>query len=239
VALIEDVGIPAPDWSARLVEAHRGPFAGVGGAIETASIARSTGPSIFATSCVTRTRCWRANRPSPATPTYPTRERRWNRSGPCGRSSFTKRRRTARCARGQKLALAPHAVLYKHRQGLRLKAALKERFVGPIFWWHTREAGRDAAAGALGRAFAAPSRPDLGSHDPDGLEEAAHPGRLPEGSATHRGSDAGLVRGRVCRVRDRTRQRRGRPGGGGYRSRFAGRLVANEVPCAAQELGLL
>ena len=34
VALIEDVGLPAPDWSASVVEAHRQPFAAVGGAIE-------------------------------------------------------------------------------------------------------------------------------------------------------------------------------------------------------------
>src|SRR5690242_18055648 len=34
VALIEDHGIPAPDWSAHLVEAHKGRFAAVGGAIE-------------------------------------------------------------------------------------------------------------------------------------------------------------------------------------------------------------
>src|SRR5580658_10572197 len=34
VALIEDHGIPTPEWSSRLIEAHSGPFAAVGGAIE-------------------------------------------------------------------------------------------------------------------------------------------------------------------------------------------------------------
>src|ERR1700676_3977647 len=34
VALIEDVGLPAPDFCARLVENHKQPFAAVGGAIE-------------------------------------------------------------------------------------------------------------------------------------------------------------------------------------------------------------
>jgi hypothetical protein len=34
VALIEDHDVAAPDWAIRLVDAHRGPFAGVGGAIE-------------------------------------------------------------------------------------------------------------------------------------------------------------------------------------------------------------
>src|ERR1700681_5044734 len=34
VALIEDHGIPAPDWCAQILESHRQPFAVVGGAIE-------------------------------------------------------------------------------------------------------------------------------------------------------------------------------------------------------------
>src|SRR6202042_3833936 len=34
VALVEDHGIVAPDWSARVVEAHRRGFAAIGGAIE-------------------------------------------------------------------------------------------------------------------------------------------------------------------------------------------------------------
>jgi hypothetical protein len=150
VALIEDVGIPPPDWSARLVEAHQGPFGGVGGAIEN-GIDRPLNWAVYFCDFL------RYQNPLPGGESTIASDANvsYKRAAleairPVWQEFFHEASvNGALRARGEKLALAPHAVLYQHRQGLRLKAALKERFV----WGRSYAATRAALAGTSRRVF--------------------------------------------------------------------------------------
>lgn len=158
VALIEDHGIPAPDWSARIMEAHAGPFAAVGGAIEN-GIDRPLNWAVYFCDFL------RYQNPLPGGETWTVSDANvaykhaaLESVRPVWREIFHESSvNGALRARGEKLALAPGVVLLQHRLGLRLGAALKERFV----WGRSYAATRARLAGTPRRLFWAIFAPAL------------------------------------------------------------------------------
>ena len=150
VALIEDVGVPASDWSSCLVKAHSGPFAGVGGAIEN-GIDRALNWAVYFCDFL------RYQNPLPAGDSTVASDANvsYKRVAleairPVWQEFFHESAVNAALrSRGERLALAPDVVLYQHRQGLRLKAVLGERFI----WGRSYAATRASLAGAPQRVF--------------------------------------------------------------------------------------
>lgn len=159
VALIEDHGIPSDDWLERLIEAHRGPAAGVGGAIEN-GVTRPLNWAVYFCDFL------RFQRPLPegAVANISDANASYKRVDldairPVWQDVFDEFTiNGALRARGEVLAFAPEAVLTQHRQGLRLVPALTERFV----WGRSFGASRAKLAGTahrLSRAILAPALP--------------------------------------------------------------------------------
>jgi hypothetical protein len=158
VALIEDVGIPAVDWSARLVEAHRGPFGGVGGAIEN-GIDRPLNWAVYFCDFLRYQNPLPRGESTIASDANVSYKRAALESiRPVWQEFFHEESvNGALRSRGEKLALAPEVVLYQHRQGLRLREALKERFV----WGRSFGGTRARRAGTLRRVLRAVLAPLL------------------------------------------------------------------------------
>lgn len=158
VALIEDHGVPAADWAARFVEAHRGPYAGLGGAIEN-GIDRPLNWAVYFCDFL------RYQNPLPEGETATVsdanvayKRKTLDSVRPIWREIFHEASvNGALRAKGEKLALAPRAVLYQHRQGLRLRPAMQERFV----WGRSYGATRARLAGTGRRLFWAVFAPGL------------------------------------------------------------------------------
>ena len=161
VALIEDHGIPAPDWSAQIIQAHASQFAGVGGAIEN-GIDRPLNWAVYYCDFL------RYQNPLPAGETWTVSDANvaYKREllqsvRPVWREIFHESSvNDALRARGEKLALAPAVVLLQHRLGLRFGSAMKERFV----WGRSYAATRARLAGTQKRMFwtvFAPALPPL------------------------------------------------------------------------------
>jgi hypothetical protein len=156
--LLEDHGIADPDWSARIVAAHRQECACVGGAIEN-GIDRPLNWSVYFCDFL-----------------------RYQNPLPAGESEFASDANTAYKrealeairpvweevfhetkvnwalrSRGEKLVLAPEAIVLQHRKGLRLASALEERFI----WGRSYAATRAGMAGLPQRAFWAAFSPLL------------------------------------------------------------------------------
>ncbi len=150
VALIEDHGVAAPDWAARFVEAHDGPQAALGGAIEN-GIDHPLNWAVYFGDFL------RYQNPLPEAETATVSDANvaykrveLDSVGPVWREIFHEASvNGALRARGKKLAFAPRAVLYQCRQGLRLGAALHERFV----WGRSYGATRARLAGGARRLF--------------------------------------------------------------------------------------
>jgi hypothetical protein len=135
IALTEDHGIPAPDWSAR-IHAHlshanlRGPVAAVGGAIEN-GVDRPLNWAVYFCDFL------RYQNPvqegesafaSDANVAY--RRAAMETIRPVWQEKFHEPSvNEALRSRGEILVLAPDMILYQHRQGLRFGSAFKERFV--------------------------------------------------------------------------------------------------------------
>lgn len=158
VALIEDHGIVAADWSARIMEAHAGPFAAVGGAIEN-GVDRPLNWAVYYCDFL------RYQNPLPAGETFTVSDANvaYKRMAlesvrPVWREIFHESSvNGALRSRGEKLALAPGIVLLQGRQGLQLGSALKERFV----WGRSYAATRARLAGTQRRLFWAIFAPAL------------------------------------------------------------------------------
>jgi hypothetical protein len=146
VALIEDCGVPAADWAARFMEAHRGPYAGLGGAIEN-GIDRPLNWAVYFCDFL------RYQNPLPEGETASVSDASvaYKRTAlesvrPVWREIFHEASvNHALMTRGEKLAFAPRAVLYQHRQGLTLGQAIRERFAWGRSYGATR--GRLASTG--------------------------------------------------------------------------------------------
>jgi hypothetical protein len=158
VALIEDHGIAAPDWSASVVEAHRQPFAAIGGAIEN-GVDRPLNWAVYFCDFLRYQNPLPEGESAIASDANVTYKREaldsirsvWNEI--FHESSVNGALRS----RGDKVALAPGVVLYQRRQGLRLNRALMERFV----WGRSYAATRAGLASVPKRAFWAAFSPVL------------------------------------------------------------------------------
>jgi hypothetical protein len=158
LALIEDVGLPAPDFCARLVENHKQPFAAVGGAIENGidrplnwavyfcDFLRYQNPLPSGESALASDACVSYKRAAleAIRPIWQEIFHEWSVNG-------------ALRSRGEKVGLFPDVVLYQHRTGLGLKTALRERFV----WGRSYAATRAGLAGTRKRIFWAAFSPLL------------------------------------------------------------------------------
>jgi hypothetical protein len=148
VALIEDHDIAAPDWSARLIEAHRGPFAGVGGAIEN-GVGRPLNWAVYFCDFLRYQNPLpdgESTRASDANVSYKREALEKIRS--VWQEEFHEAMvNEAVLAGGGKLALTPRAVVYQHRQDLRFLTILKERAI----WGRSFGAWRCQRAGTLQR----------------------------------------------------------------------------------------
>jgi hypothetical protein len=158
VALIEDVGIPAPDWSVQIMAGHDGTFAGVGGAIEN-GIDRSLNWAVYFCDFL------RYQNPLPDGESVIVSDANvaYQRTAlesirPIWQEVFHESSvNGALRSQGGKVGLEPRAVLYQHRQRLSFGAALKERFV----WGRSYAATRAMLAGTQRRAFWAAFAPAL------------------------------------------------------------------------------
>ncbi len=158
VALVEDHGIVAPDWSARLIEAHAGASAAVGGAIEN-GIDRPLNWAVYFCDFL------RYQNPLPKGETAIVSDANvaYKRVAlesirPIWQEIFHEASVTAALrARGMKLILEPAAVLHQHRLGLRIISALRERFV----WGRSYAATRARLARLSQRVFWAVFAPAL------------------------------------------------------------------------------
>jgi len=150
VALIEDHGIVTPDWSTRLLEAHAGASAAVGGAIEN-GIDKPLNWAVYFCDFL------RYQNPLPEGETAIVSDANvaYKRIAlesvrPIWQEIFHESSVTAALrAKGQQIILAPAAVLHQHRQGLRVSSALRERFV----WGRSYAATRARLARLSQRAF--------------------------------------------------------------------------------------
>lgn len=130
VALIEDHGIAAPDWSTRVLEAHRTGFAAIGGAIEN-GIDKPLNWAVYFCDFL------RYQNPVPEGESYLASDANvtYKRPAleairPVWKEIFHESSvNDALRVRGERIALSPRIVLYQHRLGLRVSGALKERFV--------------------------------------------------------------------------------------------------------------
>jgi hypothetical protein len=130
VALIEDYGRPAHDWSQKIIEAHRENFPAIGGAIENeidrslnwavyyCDFGRYQNPIIDGPSNIASD----ANISYKASALVAIRSQ-WQE---------TYRERVVNGALingGHQISLSPEIILFQHRSDLRFKPALQERFV--------------------------------------------------------------------------------------------------------------
>jgi hypothetical protein len=150
VALVEDHDVAAPEWSARLVEAHRRPYAVVGGAIEN-GVDRLLNWAIYFCDFLRYQNPLPdgdAQRASDANVSY--KRSALEAIRPVWQDEFHEAAvNGALLARGERITLAPGVVVYQRRQGVGYATALRERFV----WGRSFGAWRSKEAAARRRVF--------------------------------------------------------------------------------------
>jgi hypothetical protein len=158
IALIEDHGVPAPQWSSRIVEGHREPIAALGGAIEN-GVDRPLNWAVYFCDFLRYQNPLRKGTSSIASDANVSyKQPALLAIQPVWKESFHESAvNNALRSRGETLALAPDVVLYQNRQGLRFNSAVKERFV----WGRSYAATRTGLAGPLRRMFWAAFTPLL------------------------------------------------------------------------------
>ena len=130
VALIEDHGIPAPDWSSSIHASLSPRFAAVGGAIEN-GVDRPLNWAVYFCDFMRYQNPVRAGESAFASDANIAYRRAALESiRPVWQEKFYEPGvNEALRSRGELVALAPDMLLYQHRQGLRVGSALRERFV--------------------------------------------------------------------------------------------------------------
>ncbi|HTD44639.1 MAG TPA: hypothetical protein VK687_10680 [Bryobacteraceae bacterium] len=130
IALIEDHGIPAPNWSANVHAGLSPRFAAVGGAIEN-GIDRPLNWAVYFCDFIRYQNPVQAGDSAFASDANIAYRRAALESiRPVWQDAFHEPSvNEALRSRGEVVALAPDMVLYQHRQGLRFGSALRERFV--------------------------------------------------------------------------------------------------------------
>ena len=150
VALIEDCGIAAKDWVARMVEAHQQPSGGAGGAMEN-GIDKPLNWAVYYCDFLRYQQTLAAGDAwtiSDANCCY--KRAALEGIGNVWREVFHESSiNDALRAKGDKVILVPSAVVYQHRLGLMLGSALKERYV----WGRSYAASRAKLATTGKRLF--------------------------------------------------------------------------------------
>jgi hypothetical protein len=139
VGLIEDHARPGPEWVRAMAGAHRESYAGVGGAMDN-SVDRALNWAVYYCDF------GRYQNPLPPGPVFNVSDANVSYKRAALQSvhsvwidSYHEARvNGALFANGGSLGTQPEAVVYQHRQGLRVGSALKERFV----WGYSFAAGR-------------------------------------------------------------------------------------------------
>lgn len=158
VALIEDVGIAAPDWAARMIASHQHAFAGVGGAIENGVDRPLNWAVYFCDFLRYQNPLEEGESPIASDANVSYKMTALEDVRLVWREVFHEASvNGALRQRGDKIGLAPTAVVYQHRRGLRIGAALRERFV----WGRSYAATRAGLAGTPRRVFWAIFAPAL------------------------------------------------------------------------------
>lgn len=150
IALIEDHDVVAAEWSANAVDAHRDPFAAVGGAIENGVDLPLNWAVYFSDFQLYQNPLQEgaSSRASDANVIY--KKAALERIRTVWEKEFheaTVNGALGEC--GEKIVLAPQVVVCQHRQGLRLATALRERFV----WGRSFGAWRCTQASTARRLF--------------------------------------------------------------------------------------
>jgi len=150
VALIEDCGIPASDWCARIIEGHEKPAAALGGAIEN-GVDRSLNWAVYFCDFLRYQNPLPEGEAATASDANVSYKRvALEAIRPVWQESFHESSvNSALLAKGEKLAAAPEIVAWQHRLGLSLIQAVKERFV----WGRSYAATRAKAANPRLRLF--------------------------------------------------------------------------------------
>jgi hypothetical protein len=161
IALLEDHARPDPHWCARIVEEHRQPFAAIGGAIEN-GIDRPLNWAVYFCDFGR----YQNPIPSGASPFASDANVSYKRAAleairPTWERVFHETAvNSALTARGETIALSPEVIVRQYRAGLRLRDALRERFI----WGRSYAASRaELAGGARPWLYAAlsPALPGL------------------------------------------------------------------------------
>jgi hypothetical protein len=150
VAMLEDHGRPARDWCARVLEAHSGPAAGIGGAIEN-GVDRALNWGVYFCDFgryQNPVHDGETTRASDANVSY--KRAALDEIGPVWAQRFQEPAvNEALRQRGRRLALSSRIIAYQMRDGLTLQDALKERFV----WGRSYAASRTGMLGVGGRVL--------------------------------------------------------------------------------------
>ncbi len=150
VAMLEDHGTPAPEWCSAVIEAHRAPYAAIGGAVEN-GVDRVLNWAVYYCDF------GRYQNPVPAGPAEFLSDSNvaykrealedvrqlWSEAYHETSVHWELRRR------GAELRLEPRMVVYQTRRSLRWRGALRERYVWGRSFAGTRAAGRGLAQRAL------------------------------------------------------------------------------------------
>ena len=152
IGLLEDHARPTERWCAEIVAAHREPYAAIGGAIEN-------GVDTALNWAVYYCDFGRYQNPVPSgeSPFASDANVSYKRSAleairHVWEDSFHETVvNGALLARGERLALSPTMIVYQRRQGLRLGAALRERFI----WGRSYAASRSGLVGSRRWLYAA------------------------------------------------------------------------------------
>ena len=207
IALIEDVGRPDPNWAAALVKEHAQTYAAIGGAMEN-GIDRPLNWALYFGDF------GRYQNPVPRGPSpYVSdanvcyKREALERVADAWPDSYNEARvHAALASRGEKLALSPDVIVYQHRLNLQLVPALVERYVWGRSYAAVRVQGVPAARRAV-LAVLCPVLPfvlflrQLGNVVRTKRNEARFLSLLPLTALLERG----VVVGRICGIRDRTR----------------------------------
>lgn len=150
IALIEDHGIPAPDWIGKMIESHRMPYAAIGGAVENGEQSALSYAVCFCDFL-------RYQKPfSPGESRFVSdvnvsyKRDALESIRPVWQEIFHETAVSAALrARGERMALDPSIVFYQQRKNLRFGSALRERFV----WGRSYAGTRARLAGPAHRIF--------------------------------------------------------------------------------------
>jgi hypothetical protein len=144
IGLLEDHARPDPAWSARIVDAHRQPYAAIGGAIENGIDRPLNWAVYFCDFGRYQNPVVTGDSPFASDANIVYKRSALDAVAAVWRESFQETAvNAALTARGHKLALSPGAVVYQERTGLNLGQAITERFV----WGRSYAAARVRGTG--------------------------------------------------------------------------------------------